>query len=299
MRRQAVAFQTACVLIRVFYCCLLLRSLYALNDWWAFGNLTQLDPLWPVFWLQFLDPSLGARIIVAGSFITVVFGVFFFDQRWVRILVFVAALEYVALRNSFGTIGHSLHLWLILSFILVFLPHGWSRSELPGRPTRQIVLRLFWCCQALIMLTYHMAGLGKILGAFYQMALGQIHAFHRNALALHIAERVLSTNNPSIVGSWFVEHPSFGWPMMLAAIYLQCFALWAAFRPNLHQSWAGALMLFHIGTSLTIWVNFHPSTFLLALMFLNSPFKPSHVSWRHILNDLPIFGLLYRRVTVR
>ncbi len=63
-----------------------------------------------------------------------VLGAFFASTRTARVVVFTGMLEYFALRNSFGKIGHSTHLFVMTSFVLIFLPAGWQRPAALSSP---------------------------------------------------------------------------------------------------------------------------------------------------------------------
>ena len=297
---QKHAHFVAKVSLRVFYSFLLYYAVILIHLWNYYHTLSPIDPLWPVIWLNAMDnPIVGVEIILVGGFSAAILGALFCEFRWARITTFVGLLEYLALKYSYGGhIGHGMHLWLIVSFLLIFLPSHWAKIGISSRLTQQMTLRLFWCCQALVMLTYSMSGLGKLGGALYQLMIGQIHLFHPDAFSLHIAERLLQNNSTSLMGSWFIEHPLWGMPVMVGALYFQLFAFWAAFRPSLHKLWGFGLILFHIGTSLIFSINFSFSIFLIALLFLYSPFKPEMFFWRRVFRDLPLFGIFYREILV-
>ncbi len=298
LRMQKPAYTVAKVLIRVFYGFLLYYAAIIHHLWDYYHNILPTDLLWPVIWLNALeDPIVGVRLILVGGFIAALTGALFCEIRWARVMVFIGLLEYLGLKYSYGgSIGHGMHLWLILSFILIFLPIDWAKTGKVSRLTEQMTLRLYWCCQALVMLTFSMSGLGKLGGAIYQIFSGQIHLFHPDAFALHIAERLLQNNTTSLMGNWFINHSMWGIPIMVVTLYVQLFAIWAAFRPSLHHLWGFGLILFHIGTSLILSINFTFSIFLIALLFLYSPFKPENVNWQSVLRDLPLFGFFYRKI---
>ena len=298
LRVQEHAYWVAKVHLRVFYGFLLYYAVVIIHLWDYYHKILPTDPLWPVIWLKALDdPLIGIRLILVGSFIAAIIGALFCEFRWARVLVFIGLLEYLALKYSYGGhIGHGMHLWLIVSFLLIFLPPDWVKIGKVSRLTQQATLRLYWCCQSLVMLTFSMSGLGKLGGAFYQIFIGQIHLFHPDAFSLHIAERLLQNNSSSLMGNWFIDHPQWGIPLMVGMLYLQLFAFWAAFRPSLHRLWGFGLILFQIGTSLIFSINFPFSIFLIALLFLYSPFKPESVTWGKVLRDLPLFGFFIRKL---
>jgi hypothetical protein len=292
-REQTRAFLRARELVKFCYLALLFLSISSLPDWSEMLGRKMVAPLWPVAWLQFVNESAGIVAILVLHLAGALLGAIFPGQRWARALAFLGLLEFVAFNNSFGKIGHSMHLWVLTAFGLVFLP----RVE-PGetsRVLRQRFLLIFWGCQAIVLLAYSMSGLGKLLGGFHQIFLGQTHIFLPDAFSRIVAERLQETNSTSLLGPWLIAHPLAGWPMMLADLYLQTFSFWAAFRPALHRFWAIGLILFHIASYLFLSINFATTAFLVAILFLRSPFQRAHDGWRQALSDLPIFGILLRR----
>ena len=293
-RGQAWRFTTAQTLVRAFYVFLLYLAIQQVTELSVLTS-QQLDlPLWPVAWL-----GASGSLFPAG-----VKALFFFylgsnvlaavlpGWRGLRIAACLGLLEYVALKNSFGKISHSFHLPLLVSGLLVFLPAGWDRpADRAPRATRQGTLLVFWLCQAGLLLSYTMSGLGKLGGAVYQVARGQPSAFAPGALGSHIALRLLQTHSQSELGAWIIHHPWLTWPGLPGAIYLELFSFWIAFRPAWQRCWAAGLILFHLGTFFTMTITFPQSSFLLALLLFQSPFAPARFpGWRTLLFQLPLVG---------
>lgn len=245
------------------------------------------SPLWPLAWLSQVDPTLGLRAFAAVATLALLAVALAPGWRVTRIAGWLALLEFAALKNSYGKIGHSLHLSIWVAFILIALPAGWTRGE--TRAVRQQTLLVLWTCQAAILLSYTMSGLGKLGGAVYQTLLGQPSAFTPGGVGAHIAERLLQTHSQSGVGAWVVAHPYLTWPLMPGAIAVELFSFWAAFRPALQRPWAMALIVFHLGIYLAMTINFPQNCFLLALFFFASPFEPAGLRLIDRLADLP-FG---------
>lgn len=292
---QTKAFARAQLLVRCFYACGLFFAVALLPDWTGLLARNSPAPLWPVAWLPHVHLRAGITAILLLHLGGALAAALFSGKRWARVMAFLGLLEYAAFNNSYGKIGHSLHLWMLVSGLLIFLPDVTERSGLPSRAVRQRFLLVFWSCQAMAMLVYSMSGLGKMLGAIYQLGLGQTNAFMPDALAAIVAERLVETNSHSLLGPWLINHPLAGWPLLLGDIYLQLFAFVAVFRPSLQKLWAFGLILFHIGTYLLMTISFPENALLLALLFINSPFHREDENWRHTLADLPLFGRLFPR----
>lgn len=292
-RRFSGAFANKVILLRVFYISVLLVAISNFDAWSFHLASPDLIPLWPVGWTAYFPKNVSVISILGFQLATALLGAFFFGSRTVRILVFLGLLEYVAMRNSYGKIGHSYHLLVLLSFLLVFLPRGWNSAS--RRLVQAKTAVVFNACQFLIMMSYSLAGLGKVAMAFYQISQGQIHAFHPQALSLHVAQRLSETNGQSPLGPWMIDHSLLAWPMMQATLYLQLFAAVIVFRPSLQKFWAGGLILFHVFSFLILTINFPFNCFLLGLFFLVEKQPPT--SLRRMLADLPLFGMVFRRMS--
>lgn len=244
------------------------------------------SPLWPLAWLNHFDPTIGLRALAAVSAGALVAAALAPGWRVARIAGWLALLEFAALKSSYGKIGHSLHLSIWVAFILIALPSGWTHGQTRG--VRQRTLLVVWTCQAAILLSYTMSGLGKLGGAIYQTILGQPSALTPGGLGAHIAERLLQTHSQSPVGAWIVAHPLLTWPLMPGAIAVELFSFWAAFRPSLQRPWAMTLVVFHLGIYLAMTINFPQNCLLLALFFFASPFEPAGLRLADRLSDLPL-----------
>ena len=151
---------------------MLVRAFYAFLLYTAVGTFTTLPllldhtvtvPLWPVAWLRDADPATGPRVLMAFYLATNILGVFTAAWRTGRALTFLGLLEYVALKNSFGKIGHSLHLLLLVAGVFLLLPAGWERpAPQTGRRRRQETLLVFWLAQAAVLTSYTMSGVAKV-----------------------------------------------------------------------------------------------------------------------------------------
>ncbi|MBV9657936.1 MAG: hypothetical protein JO295_07480 [Verrucomicrobia bacterium] len=297
-RTRAAALTLTQALIRAFYCFDLFLTATRFPDFVHPGKVPPPEfLLWPVAWLAWVPARLGFAVLFILQIGGALAGAAACQWRIARLLAALGLLEWAALENSVFKIGHTLHLLVFVAGLLVFLPRGWDGpAGAVRRSVRERTLLVFWTCQAVVMLSYTLSGLGKFGGAFYQLAHGQPTVFSPDALALHVAERLAQTDSTSLLGSWLLAHPWTGWPLMLSAIYLQTFAFWIAFRPALQRFWAVGLIGFHIGSFFLMTINFPQNSFLLALFFFRSPFADE--AWprlRQFLSDLPVFGAIASR----
>lgn len=291
--RQTESFRAARIVVRCYYVVVLFFAAATMQDWSGYLDRREVLTLWPVWWLDAAPVRAGMLGILGGYLAAAVLGAVFPDRRWARTLVFVGLLEFVALDNSFGKINHNHHLWVLTAFLLMFLPDtsAWTAN----RATRQRYVTILWSCQAMVLLTYTMSGLGKAIGAIYQLFAGQNNILMPTGCASIIADRLLQTHSTSWSGPWLLAHPWFGWPLMLACVYLELFAFWAAFRPSLHRWWAAGLILFHVGVYLLMSIAFSQAVMLVGLLFLASPFRGEESIRGVIAKQLPVLSCFSRK----
>jgi hypothetical protein len=261
-------FATAQALIAAFYAALLFLAASNLYAWPELLATTELRPRWPVVWLRWVDLRAGIAAILGFNLLVAVVGVAASGWRWVRILAFVSWLELLALRFSFGSINHGDHLGLLIAFVLIFLPAGWSVRSAPRR-TRAATQLVFAGCQGMILLTYGMSGMWKAGGIVEQIVRGDTSYLAPHGFAQMVAARLLAGGETSLLGPWFIAHPWFGWPLMLGAIALELFSVWIVARPALHRAWGLGLILLHLFSHLTIGVSFLQNILWLALFLVS------------------------------
>lgn len=283
-----------------------LRLFYAFFPFWALIRLDSLAPLWspppleppwPIAWLDWVGPERGAPMILVLFAVGAGLGVLAPHLRVARIIAALGLLELLALEYAFGKIHHLMHGWLYASLMFAaLLPSSALRPRSASPTERVLALRVVHGAQAMLALTYTLAGVGKLLGSAYQAALGQITPLHPSALARHVADRLLQTFPDAPLGPLAIEYGSWLWPAMLGTLYLQTFAVVAVARPSLHRLWAAGLIGFHAVTALTMGIDFSPNVLLLGLLFAASPFAPSEDDPGRIVRDLPIFGRGFSRL---
>jgi hypothetical protein len=293
--RRALRSQT---LIRVFYVALLYFAAWSIPEFAGLAQPRELSLLWPVGWLAAIDQVRGFYLILGFFLGASLAAAIWPGSRGWRVAVLAGWLCFVALKNSEGKIGHSLHLPVLVAMMFVFLPRGWERAN-ASRPVQMSTLQVLAAAQGLVLLTYTMSGLGKLGGGLYEWMAGQAHPFQIDGFSRIVAERLLQTNSDSVLGRWIIEHPWLGGLLLPGAIYLQTTSILAAFRPSLHRVWGAALILFHLGNAFILTIYFPHSIFLLGLLLLASPFAPAAFDVRRILADLPILSVFSRVLPTR
>lgn len=298
--KKSAPFATAYVIVRVYYFFLLYTSIFLFQGWdKTLGPQTGIEFILPIAWIKFVEFPVAISLI-RGSFIaSSLLASIAPHWRIARILSFITLLEFVSLYFSTLQLDVDWYIWVLVAFLLIFLPDGWGNPLRLSQIGRQKFLLVFWACQAINLLTYSMSGIGKVLGAIGQILTGQSHVFEPKAAALHITDRLLKTNETSPLGPYVVDHYILAWPFFVGFTYLLLFSFVVAFKPTLHRIWGLGLILFHIASYLTINIGFSAHIFLNALLFLLSPFAPAKVSSKDIILDLPILGLLIKIIKKR
>lgn len=289
-------FTAAQTLIAAYYAILFFFAAGELFSWQGYLSSGDLAPLWPVFWLRFIDTKAGIAAILWLHLLGGLLGVTFSRYRWARVVTFVSLLESLAFKFSYGAVNHGEHLGLLIGFVLIFLPAGWHLRGSADRTVRSATLLVFSGAQAIILLTYSMAGIWKAGGILEQWIRGEFVTYlHPQGLAYQVAAKMIEDDAPSVLGPWLVGHPWAGWLPGVATIYLELFALWVVARPSLHRAWGLGLALLHLASHLTLGVGFPQNILWLALFLVLSPFRPREPDWRQAAGELPVLGAWLRR----
>jgi hypothetical protein len=300
--RGEADFEKARMLVPFFYYALFFVSFIHLEglDYAIERGDTGFAPLWPLFWGSYFPFETTTTLALLAPVLTALVACVVPFSRLARIAAFLGFFFYHAYLSSFGGPNHQWDHWLFVAFILIFLPR--LRGE-PSSATRKSFSLVFWTAQVYLLLTYTMAGIGKLIYAAIQLAAGQPHAFSPDAGALFTATQLNQMGISTPLGPLLIEHPYLAWLPFLIMLELQTFAIVAAFRPQLHRAWGLGLILFHLGTFLTMRAVFVAPTLLLALFLLSSPFAPAKADVRETVFSVPILGAIarfvHRRIAAR
>jgi hypothetical protein len=285
------AATTAYWLVRAFYLFTLYYAFETLRQLYKLGSSGRdVDPLWPVFWIDQDHLALATAVLGLGLVVASVAAVAWPGRRWPRAAVALLGVLCVALMNSFGSINHSSHVWLWVAICFCALPHATPTGLTLRRNLRQSYLTVFFATQCLIALFYSLSGGFKAFHGVYVQE-HAISSFAADALPLLVVQRWLETGNTPLLAGFFLDHLWIAWPAHLLVIYVELFALVAVFRPELHRLWGLALMIFHLTVWLLMGISFPYQPMLVVLLFFCSPFRPRPApSLVQVLRQLPGFG---------
>mgnify|MGYP001588344433 CR=1 FL=1 len=290
--------ETARVMMLYYYSFLLYLSFQYLMS--STSVRPGFEPLWPVAWATWFSFDYATTLALVRTlfFVAAFVSVFFFHTRAARIRVFLALVQAHALESSFGYINHQWYMWVYTTLIFVFLPNIW-RTEKDTFENRRLFLLVIWCAQAIVTLSYTMAGLNKMIAAYIQNLAGEINALSIGNFSYIVADWIPKLQHEGLLAPWVINNPEWAWFPFMTLVFVQTFSWWVMIRTSLQRVWAVFIFAFHIGTYLTMGIEFNPLMMLIIFLFLNSPFIPEKTSLKRILSDLPLFGLIGRYTLLR
>ena len=285
---------TTFVLLSQFYYLLIAyqMSTSSLRFGRAYAEMPPTAPLWPI---KLVQQSIGLDWLAHTTTVTA-FGLLFAVSAAVapRILVwrlgtFLYLLLHVALSNSYGAINHSTHVFLYVSFALLFLPRRKRNQPLTRRDVLAC-LNVFWLIQVFLLLPYTLSG-------FWKIWYGRLDLLSPDALTRILLDRLLAEAGdiPPLL-PLISQHDLLAHPMWLLTIYIEIFAILVVFRPHLHRPSGIVLMLFHITSDWLMNISFSNHIILLGLFLVFSPLAPARPSLSGLVQSLPIIGVPFRAV---
>lgn len=206
-----------------------------------------------------------------------------------RVGTFVYLLAHIALRNSYGSIDHGLHVLLFVSFALLFLPRRSPEGKLTHRDT-VAALTTLWLAQTALLLPYTLSGFWKIRHSGLEL-------LSPDAMPRILLDRVLAEadNLPRLL-PFVAQHDLLATAMWLLTLYIECFALLVVFRPHLHRPFGAVLMLFHVASGWLMNIAFSSNIFMLGIFLVLSPLAPARSSVFGAVRSLPLIGIPFRTV---
>jgi len=294
---QRRAYERAMVILRVFYGISVVWALDATSSSaLEYSRLERAKPLWPArVWFDHVSVHNGVGIIFGGYVVASILALVLPEQRLARFAYSFMLLQYMAFVNSFGKINHSMHAWLFTSAIFILLPSGRWRQR-ATLATRRYFLTVVWCAQLVVLFTYSMTGIWKVVIALRDTATGHVSGFNFSGFSYIVAARLEGVSSETVLGNFFVRHELIGWALFVGTMIVETTSIIVAFRPRLHRAWGVLLIIFHVGTNLVLGFTFTQNIVLVTLILVCSPLAPEHIDFKEALLDLPGVHFVARRV---
>ena len=242
-------------------------------------------------------------------------------RQSVRVAIAATYFLVVAYANSFGKISHGHHMTLWAAIWLATIPTFaslWSIAaggrtrigsdddedddllpdDLTGSGPVATAARGWWQAQFLVCFFYFLSGLWKLLVGLYQLSQNEPNLFRLDAMPRQVAARLMQTNDWAPLGDAMVSNGWLSTPLLWGGVYIELMAIFVPFRPGLFRLWGVLLLGLHLGIGLSMAIWFWPNFFLIAIVFLRSPWKTPPGD-PYGLRQLPIVRLLRRCLGVK
>ena len=246
--------------------------------------------LWPV---DVLDGLVGVGWLAnttavwsAGIGLCLLAAVFPRVLIW-RLGVFLYLLFYIAMSNSYGSVNHGRHVYIYVSFALLFLP-GRDKENRSSRKNVLSCLAVLWLTQSVLLLPYTLSG-------FWRIWRSRLELLSSDGMVRILLNRAVdNTENIGPLLPFVVEHGYLAQTMLWVTVYVEVFALLAVFRPHLHRLFGIALIMFHVGSEWIMSIAFNSNILMLGLFLVLSPTAPRRFSLSGTIRSLPLVGIPVR-----
>ena len=246
-----------------------------------------LDPLWPMVLLKQVSPLSIVLCCQISLIIGFILLTFFFNNKFLKVFVFIVFFLYLAFLNSFGKINHQFHLVLMILFCFMLIP-----SQKKAHYKEKTIL-IFASAQFFLMVAYSLTGFWKVFWGVIELFTKEVSLFSplsfRNIIIMQY-----QITSPTVIGKWFLEHYVIGYLFYLGVVFIELFAIYAFFKSNLHKLWGVFLIAMHLGIHFVLNVNMYPAIIAIGLLLIMSPFQKMTTIKETIL-ALPIIHQVKQR----
>jgi hypothetical protein len=294
--RQKRSYLRATMIVRAYYVVSVYWVVSVIGNWPGFLRAKAVDPLWPAhWWFHHVSIITGVNIIFCAYLFTSLIVMLVPQQRWARILYAIALLQYMAFINTPDKVNHDLHGWLFVSIIFIFLPRGpWNERRRIA--DRQFFLMVFWAATLVVLFFYTLTGFWKIHDGLTGFVQGRINGFDLSGFSYIVGNRLLQTNQDTLLGVFFTRNALPGWFLFTGTMYLETSSVIVAFRPRLYRLWGLALIFFHVGTYVAMGFTFPENIPLVGLLLVCSPLAPDTIAFKETVLDLPVVHVVSGRI---
>ena len=221
LHARALAYTRAETIVRAYYAVAIVWVVSEMSSWPRLIEVDAADPQWPALWLEHVDLQRGIQAILIGYVVAALLAAMAPSWRLARLAYFVMLLQYLAVQNGFGKVNHASHAWLFVSAVFVLLPDRRWRGEATTRAAKSYFLSVVAAAQVVVLFLYTLTGLWKILFALNDLATSRVSGFELKGFSYIVADRLLATNQSTLLGEFFVHNHLVGWVLYTGTIYLE------------------------------------------------------------------------------
>lgn len=245
---------------------------YQFPEWYTIMESKELFlPVWSVKWISLDNWEVTIQFIFLSFLGFALLGLVLWQKfRWIRIGVSLSLFFYVSLISSFGKVDHYMHVMVLSSFLLIFIPNS-------GKKKQEVndYYKVFFGIQTLILLTYFVSGFFKLYGILDQEIQGVPSALSFDSLAYNMSKTTLASETNYFLKDFVLSNKNLLSPILLITGYLAEFlSIYVIFKPNLHRLWGLVLILLHTGILLTVGPDFTMQILMVGIFLMFSPFNP-------------------------
>lgn len=264
-------------LINFFYFLVLIVSIQPfspfsqLPEWSVLLNSEMLfEPVWSLSWATNFSWNIIVNSILLLFFSCSLLALIFWKRsRVIRVLVFLSIFFHLSLISSFGKIDHWMHLMMISTFLLIFLP------DFKKKKSKNIeLLQVFFGIQSFLLFTYFLSSLHKVLGVIRQEYAGNASALSSSSLAEFAGLNSYQHANEYFFTSFALHNSSYITSAFLVmGLCTEFCSVFVIFRPKYHRIWGIILILLHSFILMLIGPDFTIQILVIGVFILFSPFS--------------------------
>ena len=229
------------------------------------------DPIWSLVWVNYFNWDIVVNSILlfffGSSFLALIF---WKRSRVIRIFGFLGIFVYLSLISSFSKIDHWMHLMMLSTFLLIFLPdfkkNGANNIE---------VLKVLFGIQSFLLFTYFLSSLHKILGIIRQTYSGYDSILSSSSLAEFSALNSFQHSTEYFFTSLALNSSSFSFAsvFLVMGLSIEFCSIFVIFRPKYHRIWGVLLIMLHSFILLFIGPDFTIQILVVGIFIFCSPFS--------------------------
>ncbi len=243
-------------------------------------------------------PKITVLLISLIGFLSLFLVLIRIHFRWVKIVYACSLFVLLSVNLAMGVTQIGNIIWLWLATLFCFLP---SSVEGVGEKTRDFKARYNLICFSslvLVLSCYSLSGIWKFIGSvIVPFFTENISLFNPDSLSYLVSHFLITYRHKTVLGEFATNMSVFGQLSLWLVLYLQLFAVFAAFRSKILVPWVAGLTIFHVINLPLLNLSFEFQT--AALLFVTFAFTNAEwpKSWKDFFFSLPVLRYFLRKVS--